>query len=159
MSNCFSDTTLVNYKEGSSGPILESEIIETYSDSSQNIEMVHKTDDLGNPYTDNSDTFASSRPDVLADSNYEAYLNEYTYNNSDIIEPSHSDAVDITLPEDNKESGPHISEFQPSETADENLNDQTYCESQMTEEMLMNEREREKKSKKELEEEEREKMQ
>lgn len=153
----------MNYGESGPGRNLESEIIDVYSDSSQNVEMVHKADELGNIYTDNSDNFASSQPDVLTDNNYESYLNDYTFDNTtNTLDNPQSDNVDdkFTLPEDAKDmAGPNMNEFQQSEAADESPNDQHYGDYQMTEEMLMNEREREKKSKKELEEEEREKMQ
>lgn len=156
------DTTLVNYGESGPGTNLESEIIDVYSDSSQNVEMVHKADELGNIYTDNSDAFVSSQPDEPTDAtdNYESYMNDYTLDKNNAMDQTQSENNDekFTQPNDAKDmAGPNISEFQQSETADESLND--YGESQMTEEMLMNEREREKKSKKELEEEEREKMQ
>lgn len=152
----------MNYGESGPGTNLESEIIDAYSDSSQNVEMVHKADELGNLYKD-SDTFGSSQPDVLADvtDNYESYLNDYTFDNT-AMDQSQSDTIDdkFTLPDDGKDIvGPDINEFQQSEVPDESLSEQLYGESQITEEMLMNEREREKKSKKELEEEEREKMQ
>ena len=150
----FSDTTLVNYGESTQNANLESEIIETYSDSSQNVETIHRADELGNIYTDNSDTFVSSQPDTLADQ-YEPYMNEYSFDHSNL---DHQ-AIDITddkhdkLDDDNKDSTivPNMNEFQQGEAIE--------YESQITEEMLINEREREKKSKKELEEEEREKMQ
>ncbi|KOB75478.1 Transcription initiation factor TFIID subunit 11 [Operophtera brumata] len=157
----YAHTTLVNYGESGPGTNLDSEIIDAYSDSSQNVEMVHKADELGNLYKD-SDAFGSSQPDVLSDvtDNYESYLNDYTFDNN-VIDQSQSDHIDdkFTLADDGKDmAGPDISEFQQSEAADETFSEQLY-ESQITEEMLMNEREREKKSKKELEEEEREKMQ
>ncbi|CAH0694640.1 unnamed protein product [Spodoptera exigua] len=147
-------TTLVNYGESSQNANLETEVIETYSDSSQNVETIHRADELGNIYTDNSDTFVSSQPDTLADQ-YEPYINEYSFDNSNMDQQQ----VDLTeekfdkLEEENKNTTivPNMSDFQQSESVE--------YESQITEEMLINEREREKKSKKELEEEEREKMQ
>ncbi|KAF9418922.1 hypothetical protein HW555_004442 [Spodoptera exigua] len=147
-------TTLVNYGESSQNANLETEVIETYSDSSQNVETIHRADELGNIYTDNSDTFVSSQPDTLADQ-YEPYINEYSFDNSNMDQQQ----VDLTeekfdkLEEENKDTTivPNMSDFQQSESVE--------YESQITEEMLINEREREKKSKKELEEEEREKMQ
>lgn len=150
----FSDTTLVNYGESSQNANLETEVIETYSDSSQNVETIHRADELGNIYTDNSDTFVSSQPDTLADQ-YEPYINEYSFDNSNLDQQQ----VDLTedkfdkLEEENKDTTlvPNMNDFQQSESVE--------YESQITEEMLINEREREKKSKKELEEEEREKMQ
>ncbi|KAF9799501.1 hypothetical protein SFRURICE_018688 [Spodoptera frugiperda] len=147
-------TTLVNYGESSQNANLETEVIETYSDSSQNVETIHRADELGNIYTDNSDTFVSSQPDTLADQ-YEPYINEYSFDNSNLDQQQ----VDLTedkfdkLEEENKDTTlvPNMNDFQQSESVE--------YESQITEEMLINEREREKKSKKELEEEEREKMQ
>lgn len=151
----FSDTTLVNYGEGVQSSNIESEVIETYSDSSQNVETVHRADELGNIYTDNSDTFISSQPDTLTDQ-YESYINDYTFDQSTLEQTQAEtsvkyDKLDLDESADNT-IVPNINDFQQSESAN------TY-ESQMTEEMLINEREREKKSKKELEEEEREKMQ
>ncbi|CAB3253390.1 unnamed protein product [Arctia plantaginis] len=148
-------TTLVNYGEGVQNTNIESEVIETYSDSSQNVETIHRADELGNIYTDNSDTFISSQPDTLTDQ-YEPYINDYAFDQSTLeqtqVETSVKyDKLDLDESADNT-IVPNISDFQQSESAN------TY-ESQMTEEMLINEREREKKSKKELEEEEREKMQ
>ncbi|CAH1639179.1 unnamed protein product [Spodoptera littoralis] len=147
-------TTLVNYGESSQNANLETEVIETYSDSSQNVETIHRADELGNIYTDNSDTFVSSQPDTLADQ-YEPYINEYSFDNTNLDQQQ----VDLTedkfdkLEEENKDTTivPNMNDFQQSESVE--------YESQITEEMLINEREREKKSKKELEEEEREKMQ
>ncbi|XP_022823272.1 transcription initiation factor TFIID subunit 11 [Spodoptera litura] len=147
-------TTLVNYGESSQNANLETEVIETYSDSSQNVETIHRADELGNIYTDNSDTFVSSQPDTLADQ-YEPYINEYSFDNGNLDQQQ----VDLTedkfdkLEEENKDTTiiPNMNDFQQSESVE--------YESQITEEMLINEREREKKSKKELEEEEREKMQ
>ncbi|XP_053610498.1 transcription initiation factor TFIID subunit 11 [Plodia interpunctella] len=150
-------TTLVNYGESIPSTTIESEIVETYSDSSQNVETVHRADELGNIYTDNSDNFLSSQPDTLTEvtDQYEPYINEYSFDNSHLIDPTQTENnekydVNDTLNKDTIVM-PDINEFQQSET--------TNYESQMTEEMLMSEREREKKSKKELEEEEREKMQ
>ncbi|XP_075980658.1 uncharacterized protein LOC142979551 isoform X2 [Anticarsia gemmatalis] len=149
-------TTLVNYGETVPSSNIESEVIEAFSDSSQNVETVHRADELGNLYTDNSDTFISSQPDALTDQ-YESYINDYTFDHS-ALEQSHTekpddkyDKLDLDESADNIVV-PNITEFQQSESA-------SNYESQMTEEMLINEREREKKSKKELEEEEREKMQ
>ncbi|PZC78884.1 hypothetical protein B5X24_HaOG217078 [Helicoverpa armigera] len=147
-------TTLVNYGESTQNPNLESEVIETYSDSSQNVETIHRADELGNIYTENSDTFVGSQPDTLTDQ-YEPYINEYSFDHSN-LDQQQVDMIDEKydkLDEDNKDNTivPNINEFQQSEPVE--------YESQITEEMLINEREREKKSKKELEEEEREKMQ
>ncbi|KAJ8715098.1 hypothetical protein PYW08_005079 [Mythimna loreyi] len=144
-------TTLVNYGESTQNPNLESEVIETYSDSSQNVETIHRADELGNIYTDNSDTFVSSQPDNLTDQ-YEQYISEYQFEQSN-LDQQPGDITDDKLEEDNRDSTiiPNINEFQQGESIE--------YESQITEEMLINEREREKKSKKELEEEEREKMQ
>ncbi|CAH0589009.1 unnamed protein product [Chrysodeixis includens] len=147
-------TTLVNYGESNQNTNLESEVIETYSDSSQNVETVHRADELGNIYTDNSDNFVSSQPDALNDQ-YEPYINDYSFESSNIEQQQTDNADDkYKLDEENTDSTivPNINEFQQSESMDN-------YESQITEEMLINEREREKKSKKELEEEEREKMQ
>lgn len=147
-------TTLVNYGESVPPTNTESEVIETYSDCSQNVEIIHKADELGNLYTDNSDTFVLSQPDAQ----YEPYINDYSFDNQtheqsqlDHTENENYDKLDLDETVDNT-LVPNINEFQQSETAI------TY-ESQMTEEMLLNERERERKTKKELEEEEREKMQ
>ncbi|KAJ0174612.1 hypothetical protein K1T71_009720 [Dendrolimus kikuchii] len=151
-------TTLVNYGESIPSTNLESEIIETYSDSSQNVETVHRADELGNIYTDNSDNFISSQPDTLTDvtDQYESYINDYTFDNTNTIVQSTDDNENIKSNVEDSEMDnsivPNINDFQQGES------DNQY-ESQMTEEMLINEREREKKSKKELEEEEREKMQ
>lgn len=118
------------------------------------METIHRADELGNIYTDNSDTFVSSQPDTLTDQ-YEPYINEYSFDHSNMEQQP----IDITddkydkSEEDNRDNtiAPNMNEFQQGESAE--------YESQITEEMLINEREREKKSKKELEEEEREKMQ
>ncbi|XP_059052574.1 transcription initiation factor TFIID subunit 11 [Achroia grisella] len=153
-------TTLVNYGESISTPNVESEIVETYSDSSQNVETVHQADELGNIYTDNSDNFINSQTDTLTDVNdqYEPYISDYQYESSQFIEQPESGNVkeSFNLNEVELKNSvviPDINEFQQSELVTNNY------DSQMTEEMLMSEREREKKSKKELEEEEREKMQ
>lgn len=154
-------TTLVNYGESVPTTNVESEIVETYSDSSQNVETVHRADELGNIYTDNPDNFISAQPDTLTDvtDQYEPYINDYTYDTSHLIEQPQTENVEDrfnlnTAEQKNSIVIPDINEFQQSEPTPNNS-----YESQMTEEMLMSEREREKKSKKELEEEEREKMQ
>lgn len=144
----------MNYGESTQNTNLESEVIETYSDSSQNVETIHRADELGNIYTDNSDNFVSSQPDALNDQ-YEPYINDYSFESSNVEQQQADNAEDkYKLDEENTDSTivPNINEFQQSESMDN-------YESQITEEMLINEREREKKSKKELEEEEREKMQ
>lgn len=155
MNDCIADTTLVNYGEGALSTNIDSEIIDAYSDSSQNVETIHRADELGNIYTDNSE-FASSQPDILTDvtDNYD-YGNEYSFDNTNILEESQVNIEDkFELPStDATNITASANEYQLGEPADSNY------ESLMTEEMLMNEREREKKSKKELEEEEREKMQ
>ncbi|KAI5642110.1 hTAFII28-like protein conserved region domain-containing protein [Phthorimaea operculella] len=71
-------TTLTNYGESVQPAQIESEIIETYSDSSLNVETVHKADELGNIYTENSDNFLSSQPDTLTDvtDQYDSYIND-----------------------------------------------------------------------------------
>lgn len=149
-------TTLVNYSENTQPSNIESEVIDTFSDSSQNVETIHQADELGNIYTDNSETFITQQ-DTLTDATdqYESYINEYTFENNNSQNQSVSndenmgniqdDAVDNSVTQS-------INDFQQSEST-------LQYESQMTEEMLINERERERKSKKELEEEEREKMQ
>ncbi|KAM3965733.1 TATA-box binding protein associated factor 11 [Aphomia sociella] len=153
-------TTLVNYGESIPPTNVESEIIETYSDSSQNVETVHRADELGNIYTDNSDNFkSSSQADTITNvtDQYDQYINYYPFETSSLIEQPHTenmeDRFDLSEVE-NKDSivMPDMNEIQQSDPT-------SNYESQMTEEMLMSEREREKKSKKELEEEEREKMQ
>ncbi|KAJ2945662.1 hypothetical protein O0L34_g495 [Tuta absoluta] len=154
-------TTLTNYGESLQPAQIESEIIETYSDSSLNVETVHKADELGNIYTESSDNFLSSQPDTLTDvtEQYEPYINEYTFETTQLDQQPQEIAEEIKTDniEIEKTNGnivvPDTNEYQQNE-----MDSQNY-ESHMTEEMLMSEREREKKSKKELEEEEREKMQ
>ncbi|CAG9111949.1 unnamed protein product [Plutella xylostella] len=153
-------TTLVNYGESGGSANIESEIIETYSDSSQNIETVHRADELGNIYTENSDMI-SSQPDTLTDANdqYESYINDYTFINSstqDNVEqgiPSETDQVATSTEIKDSATEPTMSEYQNE------FSQSNYDNSQTMEEYLISERERERKSKKELEEEEREKMQ
>lgn len=149
----FSDTTLTNYGESAPSTNVESEIVETYSDSSLNVETIHKADELGNIYSESSDNFLSSQPDTLTDQ-YEPYINEYTFDTSNMNDTGQIETENIEVSEtdiENKDTNSDTTEFQQNEMSN--------YESHMTEEMLMSEREREKKSKKELEEEEREKMQ
>ncbi|KAG6443250.1 transcription initiation factor TFIID subunit 11 [Manduca sexta] len=142
-------TTLVNYGESEQNTILESEVIETYSDSSQNVETVHKADELGNIYTENSDNYTQQNTIIDVADQYGSYESEYSFDNSSMM--LKSDNVDKSIAEDiDNTIVPNINDFQQSESS--NLDAQTA-------EDIMNEREREKKSKKELEEEEREKMQ
>lgn len=152
----FSDTTLTNYGESALSTNVESEVIETLSDSSLNVETVHKADEHGNIYSESSDNFLSSQPDTLTDitDQYEPYMNEYTFdttntNDTGQIETENVEASEADI--ENKDISSDVTEFQQNESNN--------YESHMTDEMLMSEREREKKSKKELEEEEREKMQ
>ncbi|XP_063829539.1 transcription initiation factor TFIID subunit 11 [Ostrinia nubilalis] len=148
-------TTLMNYGESVPTSNLESEIIETYSDSSLNVETVHRADELGNVYTDNnSDTYISSQGDPMNDQ-YDSYINDYSFDNSISMEqtaPSDVTQDNIDITEETKDN------VELSEMNDYQQNDSTNYESQTAEELL-SEKEREKKSKKELEEEEREKMQ
>ncbi|XP_060804889.1 TATA-box-binding protein-associated factor 11-like protein 4 [Amyelois transitella] len=145
-------TTLVNYGESIQNANIENEIVETYSDSSQNVETVHRADELGNIYSENSDNFISTQPDIT--DQYETYINDYSFDNNHIIDTPQNTNNENYNANEMKDNivMPDMNEFQQSETT-------TNYESQMTEEMLISEREREKKSKKELEEEEREKMQ
>lgn len=131
---------------------MESEVVDTYSDSSLNVETVHKADELGNIYTESSDNFLSSQPDTLTDvtDQYEPYINEYTFDTTHPMDAIQTRDIEDSKDENSTVTMPNTTDFQQS--------DSNY-ESHMTEEMLMSEREREKKSKKELEEEEREKMQ
>ncbi|CAG9788756.1 unnamed protein product [Diatraea saccharalis] len=148
-------TTLMNYGESvQTSNNIESEIVETYSDSSQNIETVHRADELGNVYTDNSDTFVGSQTDPITDQ-YE--FDNYSFDNAHIINSESETEPYIDKIDTNNEVKdniviPDMNDFQQNES----LNN---YESQTAEELLMSEKEREKKSKKELEEEEREKMQ
>ncbi|XP_028159982.1 transcription initiation factor TFIID subunit 11 [Ostrinia furnacalis] len=148
-------TTLMNYGESVPTSNLESEIIETYSDSSLNVETVHRADELGNVYTDNnSDTYISSQGDPMNDQ-YDSYINDYSFDNSISMEqtaPSDVTQDNIDITEETKDN------VELSEMNDYQQNESTNYESQTAEELL-SEKEREKKSKKELEEEEREKMQ
>lgn len=151
-----SDTTLTNYGESAPSTNIESEVIETYSDSSMNVETVHKADEHGNIYSESSDNFLSSQPDTLTDvtDQYEPYINEYTFDTANTNDTGQMQTENIEISEtdnENRDISSDITDFQQNETSN--------YDSQMTEEMLMSEREREKKSKKELEEEEREKMQ
>ncbi|CAH2984140.1 unnamed protein product [Chilo suppressalis] len=149
-------TTLMNYGESvQSSSNVESEIVETYSDSSQNVETVHQADELGNVYTDNSTTFIGSQTDLITDQ-YESFINNYSFDKTNIIDTqSQNEQLDKTdFNDENKDNivMPDMNDFQQSESL-------SNYESQNAEDMLMSEKEREKKSKKELEEEEREKMQ
>lgn len=152
----FPDTTLTNYGESAPSTNVESEVIETYSDSSLNVETVHKADEHGNIYSESSDNFLSSQPDTLTDvtDQYEPYINDYTFDTTNTNDTGQIQTENIEVSEtdiENKDTNSEVTELQQNETSN--------YESHMTEEMLMSEREREKKSKKELEEEEREKMQ
>lgn len=149
----FSDTTLTNYGESAPSANIESEVIETYSDSSLNVEMVHKADEHGNIYSESSDNFLSSQPDTLTDvtDQYEPYINEYTFDPANTNDTAQIQTENIEESENDLDTRSGVTDFQHHDTS--------LYESHMTEEMLMSEREREKKSKKELEEEEREKMQ
>lgn len=141
----------MNYGESVQTSNIDNEVVDTYSDSSQNVETVHRADELGNVYTDNSD-FISSQTDPITD-NYESYINDYSFENTDVLDqqqPAEGVAEKTETSEGNKDNI-DITDFQQSESSN--------YESQTAEELLMSEREREKKSKKELEEEEREKMQ
>lgn len=146
----------MNYGESVQTSNIESEVIETYSDSSQNVETVHRADELGNVYTDNSDTYISSQADPMTDQ-YDSYINDYSFDHtmSMVDGQPQADITQYTSDsiEDNKDKG--VSEMNDFQQNDSSNN----YESQTAEELLMSEREREKKSKKELEEEEREKMQ
>lgn len=147
----------MNYGESVQTSNIESEVIETYSDSSQNVETVHRADELGNVYTDNSDTYISSQADPMTDQ-YDSYINDYSFDHtmSMVDGQPQADITQYTTDniEDNKDNK-GVSEMNDFQQNDSSNN----YESQTAEELLMSEREREKKSKKELEEEEREKMQ
>lgn len=149
---------MVNYEENTpSATNAENDLLETYTDSIQNVETVHRADELGNIYLDSSENFINSEVDTIVDTadNYDSYITDYTFDNqigdSSRLEPN-GETNDRNEPDELKDSMvmPDMSDFQQGDT---NYDCQT------AEDMLMSEREREKKSKKELEEEEREKMQ
>lgn len=158
ISLCFfiiSDTTLVNYGETVHSSKSDSEVIDTFSDSIQNVETVHKADELGNIYSDNTESFLNTQKEHLNDvtDQYDSYVNDYSFDNSNIVQ---SDVIDEKYEKSFTGESENVvlsnmSEFQHNETSN-------HYDS-LTAEEIMNEREREKKSKKELEEEEREKMQ
>lgn len=152
--NAYSDTTLTNYGESAPSTNMESEVIETYSDSSLNVETVHKADEHGNLYSESSDNF-SSQPDTLTDvtDQYEPYINEYAFDTNHTNDTNRIQTESVEVPETD------IENRDITDMNDYQHHEKSNYESHMTEEMLMSEREREKKSKKELEEEEREKMQ
>lgn len=111
---------------------------------------------LGNVYTKSSD-FMNSQHDTLTDAsdNYDSYINDYSFDNTQIIDDSQLESsVQYHLKDENTDSilMQNIDDFENNESSNN-------AEYQTTEEMLLSEREREKKTKKELEEEEREKMQ
>lgn len=146
----------MNYGESVQTSNLENEIIETYSDSSQNVETVHRADELGNMYTDNSDTYISSQADPMTDQ-YDSYINDYTFDHTMSMDGQPQTDVATQEKIDNSEEN---KDSIISETNDYQQNEAvSNYESQNSEELLISEKEREKKSKKELEEEEREKMQ
>ncbi|XP_072944558.1 uncharacterized protein Taf11 [Epargyreus clarus] len=148
-------TTLVNYGESIPDSNVQSEIIETYTDSIHNIENSHR-DELGSIYTESSDNFIGTQSDSLdVNDQYETYINDYSFDQTHTIEDKPSILIEDSYTDlDNAMDNtvmPNMNDFQQSES--ENNNEQS------AEDALMSERDREKKSKKELEEEEREKMQ
>lgn len=148
-------TTLVNYGETLHNTKSESEVMDTFSDNIQNVETIHKADELGNIYSDNSESFLNAQQEHLSEvtDQYDSYVNEYCFDNSNIVQ---SDMTEEKYDKNFTEESDNVvisnmSEFQQSETSN-------HYDFQTAEEIMI-EREREKKSKKELEEEEREKMQ
>ncbi|CAH0725713.1 unnamed protein product, partial [Brenthis ino] len=143
-------TTLVNYGES----ITEERIAsEQYTETLPKDEI---EEGLGNVYTKSSD-FMNSQHDTLTDAsdNYDSYINDYPFDNTQIIDDSQLESsVQYDMKDENTDSilMQNIDDFDHNESSNN-------AEYQTTEEMLLSEREREKKTKKELEEEEREKMQ
>ncbi|GBP54985.1 Transcription initiation factor TFIID subunit 11 [Eumeta japonica] len=163
-------TTLVNYGESVPNSNIESEIVDTYSDNSQNVETVHKADELGNIYSETGENYLSSQPDSLND-NYESYINDYSFENDNSapqdveqIFVKHENAnnfVQLGIERNAKELNDQIDDskddkFELEEVGESNNYD---VASKSLDDYFMNEKEREKKSRKEMEEEEREKMQ
>lgn len=144
-------TTLVNYGESDQNTNIETEVIDTYAEISQNVETVHKADELGNIYTDNSEYL--NQTDVLTDvtDHYESYGNDYQFENSYNQFQSDGEKYDRGVGDAETSVVPATTDFHHTESS--------HIYEFQTAEDLINEREREKKSKKELEEEEREKMQ
>ncbi|KPJ18737.1 Transcription initiation factor TFIID subunit 11 [Papilio machaon] len=142
-------TTLVNY--GDNIQDSQSNIVESYSENLNNVDITHATDELGNSiYTENSDSFITTQSDLhdISES-YEPYMNEYSYE----TQQSEDRQYDIQHKYDTNDDNGDGVMSNINESQNENY------DSQNNEDLLISEREREKKSKKELEEEEREKMQ
>ncbi|KPI96962.1 PREDICTED: transcription initiation factor TFIID subunit 11-like [Papilio xuthus] len=142
-------TTLVNY--GDNIQDSQSNIVESYSENLQNVDISHATDEMGNSiYTENSNSFITTQSDLhdISDQ-YEPYINEYNYETQQSEDKQYEN--DHKYDTNDKNSDGVMSNINESQS--ENFDSQT------NEDLLISEREREKKSKRELEEEEREKMQ
>lgn len=143
--------------------------VDTYQDS-QNVETVHRTDELGNIVYRETAGYINSQPDLNdVTESYDSYVNDYNFTSDSIgdqtirqLDNRHEGSGDLNQSFDfnvTKENDfLKIDSFQTSiQSSDDTYDDMN---THMTaEELLLSEREREKKSKKELEEEEREKMQ
>lgn len=160
------DTTLVNYGE-SEPTTIHNELVEPFTEANL-VETVHRADELGNIYTDNSSNYISSQQDPLSDINdqYDSYINDYTFDSKPtsclirqtegkVLQDLSSNNVEINIDSDNLFLS-QADSLLAGESQDETFELPT---TMTAEEMLISERERERKSKKELEEEEREKMQ
>ncbi|OWR52137.1 transcription initiation factor TFIID subunit 11 [Danaus plexippus plexippus] len=137
-------TTLVNYGES-----IQSEQSITTEHFNDNLDKGLDSEGLGNIYTETTDMFITQSD--LSDPNdqYGSYINDYSFDNSQTIEESHSQSIGEYSTSKDASVMPNMGEFQQSENSNGDY--------QTAEDL--SEREREKKTKKELEEEEREKMQ
>ncbi|CAG9564672.1 unnamed protein product [Danaus chrysippus] len=137
-------TTLVNYGES-----IQNEQSITTEHFNDNLDKGLDSEGLGNIYTETTDMFITQTD--LSDPNdqYGSYINDYSFDNSQTIEESHSQIMTEYSTSKDASVVPNVGEFQQSENSNGDY--------QTAEEL--SEREREKKTKKELEEEEREKMQ
>ncbi|KAL4718297.1 hypothetical protein ACJJTC_000129, partial [Scirpophaga incertulas] len=141
-------TTLTNFGECSQTSIIESEVVETYSDSPPNIDSGQRTDELGNVIIDNSDALIESQTDIVSDQ-FDTYINDYPFDSTSETSQNQTEICEEKLLI-NKDGIPDINDLEESESG-ANYDTQSADD-------LLSEKEREKKSKKELEEEEREKM-
>lgn len=130
-------TTLVNYGESDQNTNIETEVIDTYAEISQNVETVHKADELGNIYTDNSEYL--NQTDVLTDvtDHYESYGNDYQFENSYNQFQSDGEKYDRGVGDAESSVVPATTDFHHTESS--------HIYEFQTAEDLINEREREKK--------------
>ncbi|KAL4703546.1 hypothetical protein ACJJTC_010166 [Scirpophaga incertulas] len=115
-------TTLTNFGECSQTSIIESEVVETYSDSPPNIDSGQRTDELGNVIIDNSDALIESQTDIVSDQ-FDTYINDYPFDSTSETSQNQTEICEEKLLI-NKDGIPDINDLEESEVLVSNFTEE-----------------------------------